>query len=224
HRVASVDPLRLPAAASEHLTACSSCNAHVARLRDTDSQISELMRRPRREGLHQRLLTTSRRQPTHHHRWAMAASMLLAVGLAAFLWNGQREVSPARWAAAMSEHLLEDPLHQAAMDPQADAEFRKALEKLGATGDAGLPRAVRTSMCVMHGQDAVHVVFDVEGQQVVAFLMPSEVGSARLSTQGWDGELSPMTGGAAMAIFARDPELVARTARSLESSVHWQNL
>lgn len=222
-RGALIDPRRLPPEAEAHLATCANCRAHVAHLRRVDEQVLQYMRRPQREGLQQRLMLAPRLQRRRRFRWALAASLLLGLGSATILWDTQRTVPPERWAAAMAEHMLEDPLHQRVPDPEADASFRHALFELGGAEQAKLPKVVRTSLCVIRKQLAIHVVFDVGGERVVVFLMPKRVGTAHLTTHGWGGEVRPMNGGATMAVFARDPAVMQQVAELLANGVRWRH-
>lgn len=222
-RAVLIDPRRLPAEAGAHLATCANCRAHVARLRQMDACVLESIRRPQREGLQPRLLLAPRLRRRRHLRWGVAASLLLALGMTVFVWNGQRTATatPGRWATAMAEHMLDDPLHQRTADPEADASFRQALSELGGAEQSELPRVVRTSLCVIRGQLAVHVVFDVGGERAVVFLIPKSVGAAQLATHGWIGELRPMSGGATMAVFAHDQDDVQRVAEQLARGIRW---
>lgn len=222
------DARHLPPDVGAHLLHCADCRARRAAIGRLDADLTRALALPAPEGLHQRLLLAQRlRRRRWHAGFALAASLLAGVALTVQFERDARE-TPPDWGAAFAEHLLEDPQHTLPADPAAMQALHRALAELGAHEQGELPRVLRADLCMVQNRLAAHLVFEVEGQPVVVFLMPGELPAvqgpaAPPSAADWSGELRTVAGGT-VAAFARDPARARILCESLRRSVRWSEI
>jgi hypothetical protein len=80
-REALAQPLRLASAAGEHAAGCDSCGPFLARLRELDAELHQVMSVTAPDGLADRILVArGTRRGRAPWAWAIAATILLAAG------------------------------------------------------------------------------------------------------------------------------------------------
>jgi len=162
-------------------------------------------------------------------RWyAIAASLIAAVGAAGLLWLA---LPRASLAGDVVTHMTEEPdawrATTAAVSPAAlEAVTQDAHMRLSAA-TAGL--VSYASSCVFRGHQVPHLVVQDRSGPVTVMVLVHEAAQVadNFDEQGYRGEILPVPGHGAIAVLTRNQNLDAagldRIASQLRDAIRWTN-
>lgn len=219
-RLKLADPRRLPEEARAHLAACAACAASAREVDEAEQALERSLAVPVPEGLADRTILHLRGAHRGWRRWALAATVLVAIALAA--WQLAPGDAPDAYARLAIEHVVMEP-ESLTTERNADPEaFRAVVENFGATLKA-LPGRVRyVRLCPVEQGVGWHVVFETpQGLATLIFVPGKEmprVGTA--STAAWSALARPVRGGY-YAIVTASAAATTRFDRMIRQSIRW---
>lgn len=171
-RESQAQPLRLVAEAQAHADECAACRAFLERQRSLDADLYEALRVPAPDGLADRILVAHgirrRRAPW---RWAVAATLVLAAGIATW-------APPAYYGNALAdeaiEHVMEEPQSFRIVLRHADDYLPSEFAAQGVRLARTLGDVTYAVLCPMSNGKARHVVVATREGPVTLFLLPSD--------------------------------------------------
>ena len=168
------------------------------------------------------LLAQSTRSRLRTRRWqvglALAASLLLAVGVGSLGWNRDAHADPL---PAMSvAHLHGEAYSLALTQPVSDAELREDFAARGVALHALPQGAVFVRDCAVGHHPTVHLVFRVNNEPVTAiYFVDRRITAARdFHDAGWQGRELPLDRGTLLLLGA-DARGFAAVERTLRDSL-----
>ena len=170
-REALAQPLRLAIVARQHADECSECRAFLERQRSLDADLFDAMRVPAPDGLADRVLVAQgiRRRP-RAWGWALAASIVLAAGLVAFV---APELAGHALAGEAIAHVKEEPQSFTIAQMHAPETLSTELAVQGVR----LARALEVTyaqLCPMGEVRARHLVVSTDAGPVTLLLLPDD--------------------------------------------------
>ena len=115
--------------------------------------------------------------PSPWGRWAAAAaSVTLALGIGAFIYNGTVEATPMREAfVAHMNNRYEYPMALTRADVQPESEVRETFNEFGADLDGGFGEVTYLARCKIGKKLGVHlVVTEDSGDKTTVMFLPGE--------------------------------------------------
>jgi hypothetical protein len=220
-RAKLANPRDLPESARVHALNCASCAAFARSVEDGDAEILRAAAVPIPDGLSDRVLlhATGTVRPARG-AWAMAAGVVLAVGLAAVMLVQSPREAYARLAI---EHVVDEPESLTTRYQADGATVEVALRSVGASIRSPLGRVRYIRVCPWQGgRTAWHVVFETPQGLATLILVPDMQVRAEsdASANGWNAVVRPAQRGF-YAIVTSSPETTARTADLLRTRVDW---
>lgn len=225
-RLKLADPHRLSAAALAHQRDCVLCQAFARRVDVQEQRIGAVLDIPVPDGLADRVLVR-----IHHGRprpWrllALAATVVLSVGLSFSLWHDYPRDDYARFAI---EHTLHEPEsftdHRLA-DP---SQFRLALARFGAELEAPVGEVLYMKLCPVPGGTGWHIVIRTEHGPATLLLIPRKAGTANTPGAPLEAEWRGLTalaepgGEGYYAIVADTPERAQAIAAMMKERIRWR--
>ncbi len=218
------DPRHLTEKAEEHLIACPACQGFSRRVNAQERALQQTVSIDVPDGLAERVIVSSRTR-THAplKLWALAASVVLSIGMGAQYWHA----APDRERIALAvEHVMHEP--GALMGTRLIAHERVAqvFESFGAEVRVPLSAVRYVKLCPVPGGTAWHIVFDTDRGPATLLLLPQQPDgrTARIVTASHGGmgvHVEP--GGQGMfAVVAGDEEQARAAARMLHRHVNWE--
>jgi hypothetical protein len=208
------EPLASPAELREHLQSCSDCALFQREMGALEGNIRKALE------LGPPLLESriQRRPRTRWHRWALAASILVAV-------LGTLAV----WTLRPSDSLAHDVMAHVALEPDSwegsaevpETAVKEILLSAHVALDGAQDRVVYARTCEFHHHRVPHLVVKTWQGPITVLILPEEVKEARpFHEEGFTGVLAPAPRGS-IAILAQGNESVARVAEELRGRLHW---
>jgi hypothetical protein len=216
------DPRRLTEAAEEHLIACAGCQSFSRRVNAQERALQQAVSIDVPDGLAERIIVAGRSQTrTPYKLWALAASLVLSVGMGAQYWHA----APDRDRIALAvDHVMHEP--QALMSTRLIEPERVAqvFESFGAEVRVPLSSVRYVKLCPVPGGTGWHIVFDTDKGPATLLLLPQNTAKkARVLTASYGGmgvHVEP--GGQGMfAVVAGDEEQARAAAGMLHRHVSW---
>ena len=215
------DPRRLSEAAEEHLIACPACQTFSRRINAGERVLQEAVVIDVPDGMAERILVGSRaRTRSPFKLWALAASVVLSLGLGVQYWHA----APDREHVALAvEHVMHEPealMSTRLIEPQRVAQV---LESFGAEVKVPLTAVRYVKLCPVPGGTGWHIVFDTPDGPATVLLMPQKDSRVRtLTTQYCGMGVHVEAGGqGVVAVVARDPDRARGAAGLLHQHVSW---
>jgi hypothetical protein len=215
-RTIGAEPSRTGVELEEHARTCAACAEFGEQMRALDRKIASALRIP--------VPGAPAVAPRHAERrlrapLAIAASLLVGITIAAFLWLSFPRASLAE---AVMDHMEHEPAALLTREPVPESAVADVLGNSSAPRTrAALGRVTYARSCWFRGHFVPHFVVDEAGEAVTVLLLEHEEvdGMQRFSEQGFTGVIVPAQKGA-VAVLTRNEsqaEAVAvRLARSLE--------
>jgi hypothetical protein len=196
------DPAHLPADVKQHVAGCAAC----ARFLDETLRMETRLRAALELPL-QRFRPQESRRPAARSRFAMAASLILALLVGGGAWVFWPQPALAREVVA---HLREEPGSWGQAQPVPPERLAAVLAKAGVKYDARLP-VVYASPCPFHGHIVPHLVVRTpHGPMTVMLLAHEKVErQQRFHSDGYRGVLLPAGDGSVAVITRGDQEMEA---------------
>jgi hypothetical protein len=203
------DPQRLPVEVQEHLGSCAACT----RFRDETLAMEPRLRAALELPLRQF------RAPARARRFALAASLLLAIVAGGGFWLFRPQPALAR---EIVEHVIHEPGSWEQRQVVADGELAAVLAKAGVVFDSSLP-VVYAQPCPFRGRPVSHLVVQSDRGPMTLMLLPHVRVSARreFSEAGYQGVLLP-AGEGSIAVLMRGVEVPDAIASRLLTEVRWR--
>jgi hypothetical protein len=207
-----------------HRAACAECRAFTEQLLRFEARLERalLVDIPTQAVV----LPFARKGAQRPRRWlAMAASLLLALVIAAGVWLTLPQRS---LAAAVVAHMAGEPDAWQLTDvPVPDADLKAVLKdsKLRLKPDAGV--VSYASSCEFRGHKVPHLVVQTPSGPVTVMVLVHEAvrNSKQFDEQGYRGTIVPVPGHGSIAVLMRDSESgsgdVARIAARVDDSIVW---
>lgn len=204
------DPHGLASDLREHLAGCAACRQFHAETLALDGRLRVALELP--------LSKFRKPAPTRVRRFALAASVMLAMLLGGTFWMVG---SQNALAGELVEHVKHEGGSWEAHDSLSEAELAAVLRQAGVKFDPSMP-VVYASACPFRGHLIPHLVVQTAEGPLTVMLLAHE----RLRTRqefaegGYRGVLVP-AGAGSVAILARGGEIPADVTKKLVSGVRW---
>lgn len=218
------DPRRLSEAAEEHLIGCAACQAFSRRINAGERTLQQAVAVEVPDGLADRILAGSRSRVAQPLKlWALAASVVLSVGLGVQYWH----TAPDRERVALAvEHVMHEPealMSTRLIEPQ---RVSQVLESFGAEVKVPMTAVRYVKLCPVPGGTGWHIVFDTPKGPATLLLLPQKderVRTITASHRGMGVHVEP-GGQGLVAVVAGDTELAREAAGMLRQHVSWRAL
>jgi len=215
------DPRRLSEAAEEHLIGCAACQAFSRRINAGERTLQQAVAVEVPDGLADRILAGSRSRVAQPLKlWALAASVVLSLGLGVQYWH----TAPDRERVALAvEHVMHEPealMSTRLIEPQ---RVSQVLESFGAEVKVPMTAVRYVKLCPVPGGTGWHIVFDTPKGTATLLLLPQKDERVRTITASHRGMgVHVEAGGQGMvAVVAGDTDLAREAAGMLRQHVSW---
>ena len=217
---AGAEPQQLGAEARAHCAQCAACTAYLQQMLQLDGLLKRALDVP--VPVVPNNVTALRHEaPTMVRRWyALAASLLLAVGLGAGVWL----ISPRdSLAAEVVAHLHHEPGAMVATTARVNAaELDGILRRAGVRLKTGAQKVSLARTCGFRGATIPHLVVQTQEGPITVLVLPHEqVDSPQsFNEEGYAGTILP-SGRGSIAIVANSSAAVQQAAVELAEAVVW---
>ena len=174
-----------------HLAECAACANLAREVGDFEARVHDAMRVPVPEGLADRVLLRRKIGAPAVRAWALAASLVAALGVGTYFYRaspdeGERVLTAAALGATNPAvmaiaHVLEDEpwmlKENRGVDPAA---MRAAFTRLGLNAPAGGTTVLYFDKCPMTGGIGEHVVMQAPFGRVTVILIPGQPFASRV--------------------------------------------
>lgn len=222
HRWLMIDPNRREEQFLDHLGHCPECAREAERAREFEQKLLAAFDAEPLEGL----AHAPAPPPAGFRRWALAASLLLALGLSAWfgLHSGLYPGLQTELSVAVLEHIKNEPGSLTEDRNLSAATVEVMLSALGArlTADPGPVRYL--GHCHIRKQYGLHLVVPGKRGPVTVLLMPGEYVPERwaLDSVRFSGLIVPTDYGS-MAVVGARREPVETVIEKIQESVAWKS-
>lgn len=228
-RVLGAEPQRRDSAILAHCKVCAACAAYMQDMLALDTRLDRALSIPVPDDLEARIVLDASlkhdRRPRPLTWLALAASLLLAVGISAGVWWEARTELPL--AAAVIQHV-KNPMESDAIVP-GQPLIRKVslvegvLDKVGVQVRGGLDDVTYARVCPFRGRLVAHLVVRGKDGPVTVLLLPHiHVNKPQhFNEEGFRGVIEP-AGSGSIAILANNPSPMQPMADELVGKVQWQ--
>ena len=212
------EPHATDPALAEHRGSCPECKFYTERLLHFESRLERALHIPD--------IKSTQRSTAYMTRWfAIAASLLLTVGVAGGLWL----IVPGRsLAAAVVTHMQGEPqAWRRTAVPVASAALQGVLRDSHLRLAAGAGLVSYANSCNFRGHQVPHLVIQTASGPVTVMVLVHEqvIKSTQFDEQGYVGTIVPVTGHGSLAVLMRDPTVDAKTieriAAQVLTSIEW---
>ncbi len=208
-RAILANPRHLEDTQRAHADECAACREFLERQRDLDTALFDVMRVPAPDGLADRILVARGiRRARRPWLWAMAASLVLAAGIATLM---PRNVDDPLGREAIL-HVAAEPQSFERGSPMPAALLDSALASQGLRLVAAIGQVTYARICPMAGSVARHMVVETAAGPVTIFLAPdaaSPRGRAVTERDGMAAITLPASKGAIMIVASRLEQALA---------------
>jgi Protein of unknown function (DUF3379) len=211
-----------------HLAQCAPCTLFQQQMQRMDQDLSRLFAAPLAPRADARITTL----PIKPHPrpmpaaarfpglLALAASLLLAVGVGIVFWTLRPQPS---LAAGLLDHVTHESASWSEVTPMTAAATSGVLAGAHVWVDPADTTVTYARSCLFNGHWVPHLVVRTDAGPITVMVLNQEHIAARQSFRqnGYSGILVPTPGGGTLAVIAQgDPDLDA-VARALGPHLHW---
>jgi hypothetical protein len=202
-----------------HRAECPACARYQRELQDMDRLLGRAMRVDVERAAAP--VPGPSRGPGASGWWAMAASLVAGVIVAAALWVSWPEPS---LASEVFDHAVHEPEAWSAAGAVAGSEVAEVLDASGATLRPGAGTVTFAKRCFFDRHWVPHLVVQTQAGPVTVFLLGHrEVpGETRLEGEGYQAVVLPAPRGS-IAVVGRDVPDLDAVARQVFESVEWRS-
>jgi hypothetical protein len=216
------DPKRTEADLLAHRASCAECARYAADLERVDQLVAGALEVPAPNYRKPWEVEASMRPARSHRRWyALAASLLIAIGIGA---GGWLQMSRATLFGELLKHANAERNVMVASDKRvSEDKVRLTLAKAGARLEGSVSiSTLRT--CKVRGVVAPHLFVQTPAGPVQILLLTEHHFLMRHGSSdfGLQAELVPI-GQHAVAVFAENADAVARGREIARQSIRWAN-
>lgn len=222
-RLKLADPRRLPPQAHAHEQGCESCAAFAREVEAGELELQRALATPVPDGLAERIvLRTGGRAVRRAPLWALAASVVLALGLGLGYLRFKESGGDA-YARLAIEHVVMEPESLTTLRNAEPEAFRRAVESFGATLRQPLERVRYVRLCPFDDGMGWHIVFETpDGLATLILVSDRRLSSEQsASTTSWSAIVRPGPRGY-YAVVASTPEAAAHAENVLQQHVDWR--
>jgi hypothetical protein len=216
-QAASANPQDLEVDALAHARDCPACARYLAEMLDLDARIARALAVPVPDAQAAGSIGVVDR--THRRLFALAASVVLAVGLGALSWL---VLTPESLAADIVEHVRQEESSWGSHTPVADATLDAAMKRGGARFAAMPGRMMYVQSCWFRGHYVPHLVLETDTGPVTLLLLRHESVKARTDFEenGYQGVLLPV-GEGSVAVLTHGSPLSAELGVRIAGLIQW---
>jgi anti-sigma factor RsiW len=209
-----------------HLAQCSHCTLFQQQMQRIDQDLSRLFAAPLGSPAQARIVPllprarSQARRPRHSGLMALAASVVLAIGMGVLFWTLRPEPS---LAAGVLDHVAHEAASWSEVAPMTAAATSEVLAGADVWLDPADTTVTYARSCLFNGHWVPHLVIRTAAGPITVLVLNQEHIAARQSFRqnGYSGILVPAPKGGTLAVIARgDPDLDA-VARALGPHLHW---
>lgn len=228
-RILTAEPQRRDSVVLEHCKTCATCAAFMQEMLSLDAQLERALAVPVPEDLEARIVLDASLK--HHRRprpvtWlAMAASLVLAIGIGAGVWWKASSSMPL--SVAIVQHI-QNPKEADAILPghpliKEVSLVQGVLHKVGVQVNGGLTDVTYARVCPFRGRLVAHIVVRGKDGPVTILLLPHiHVDKPQhFDEDGFRGMIEP-AGKGSIAIVANNKSPMQPMARKLVHMVQWR--
>lgn len=202
-------PHDLPAAVETHVAGCAACQRFLEETRGLDGRVRQALEVP---------LARFRERPAPRRRFAMAASVVLALMVAGGAWLLRPQ---SVLAGEVARHIVHEAGSWEHIDRLPGEQFASVLEQAGVRIDLSVP-VVYAAACDFRGSQVPHFVVTTASGPVTVMLLPHEKirMRSRFSEAGLHGVLIPVKDGS-VAVVTRAGDVPESLAEEIAGGVRW---
>lgn len=220
-QIVGADPNSRSPGLAEHRLSCRACAEFAQAQEALTRKLQRAMQVPVPSELPARILLRKSLLRSPVNRWlALAASVMLTIGIGFGVWHGNQ---PSTLGNDVMAHVLDhEPELLTQLDTRASARKVKAVLNRGGFRLSGeLDDVTHAGLCPFRGRLVPHLVMDVDGHAVSVLLLSNEAVPTEESLHegGYDGVIVPVKHGS-IAIVAPRADLIIPMQRKLEKLVH----
>ena len=210
-----------------HRDGCGECAAYTERLLRFEGKLGRALRVHPPDAVKGGVVTAlrPRRSPVVRKWLALAASVLLGVGIAGTLWLAAPHTS---LAADVVAHMAGEPQAWTRTDvpvptPELDFVLRNTHMRL--RPDAGVVSYAQS--CLFRGHHVPHLVVQTDMGPVTVMVLVHEPAAqpVHFNEQGYRGIIVPVPGHGSLAVLTRDPgtntQALSQIAARVQDSIVW---
>lgn len=196
----------------EHLKGCPSCQRLREEMRALEADIRRALEQPP-------VVPAMRARPTVWRPWALAASLLLALGAVLAVWVVRPSATLAHEVVA---HVQAEPESWLAKEQVGAADISEALKGAGVALNMSSDRITYAQSCWFRGHYVPHLVVQTDKGPATVLLLRHEHVPMRRSfhEDGMSGVLVPL-GSGSIAVLTRGSDDAGAIAHQMQQDVHW---
>lgn len=204
------EPHALPPDVTAHLATCAACRRFHTETLALDSRLRVALELP--------LANFRKAPPAPARRFAMAASVVLAMVVAGSFWLFRPQ---SALADEVVDHVRHESSSWSGHEVLSATELALVLQQAGVTFDTSMP-VVYASACPFHGRLVPHLVVQTASGPMTVMLLAHEKVSRRqkFSEGGFQGLLLP-AGEGSVAVLMQDGNVPDAAATQVLSEVRW---
>ena len=184
-RLVLVNPRQVDEEARAHAAECAACRDVLERQREADDVLFAGLQVPVPDGLADRILVARGQRPgARRWAWAMAATLVLAAGVALV---GREFLLKDPLGGEAISHVAHEPQSFTSIDTVDNAFLPAVLAEQGFKAVAALGQVTYTRICPMDGRNARHLVIRTAEGPVTLFLLPDDPNRRRRAVTESDG-------------------------------------
>jgi anti-sigma factor RsiW len=213
---------------AEHLAQCPECTQFQLQMQQMDRDLARLFDAPLAPGLDTRVLRLPsvsrgkqiRASRAHPRLLALAASVVLSVGLGTLLWSLRPEPS---LAAQVVNHVALEPDSWSEVTPMTATATAGVLAAAGVSLDRVDTTVTYARTCLFNGHWVPHLIVRTASGPVTVMVLSQEHIASRQSFHhnGYSGTLIPGPTGGTLAVIAQGDADTDAMVQILGQHLHW---
>jgi len=216
------DPRHLSVGATAHMEQCAACRGFAIEVDENEARIAAVLDVPVPEGLAERIILRRKSGGASPRLWAMAAAVVLTIGIGFTWWKDYPSQDYARLAI---EHVMHEPesfTSTRLADPQL---FQTVMHNFGGELQASLGKVRYMKLCPVPEGTGWHIVFETEqGELATLILIPAK----RMQSQGEQATVGGWTalarpgGQGYYAVITKSPDTLGKVDELVRNRVRWR--
>lgn len=221
-------PGEVGAVLSEHLAQCPQCALFQQQMRQMDQDLARVFAAPLAARTNVRVLplpVTARPGPRPASQgglrlMALAASLVLSVGLGVLFWTLRPQAS---LAAGVVDHVANESASWSEVAPVTAAETNEVLSGAGVSLDPADTTVTYARTCLFNGHWVPHLIVRTASGPVTVMVLRQEhlTGRQSFRQSGYSGVLVPTPAGGTLAVIAQGEPNMDDLTRALGPHLHW---